>query len=394
MFNESRPTRRSAARLFALLSFAWLAACEPVSLDPNGNSGQRIDTSKPVQVALLVPGGSAEGAEQRLANNLENAARLAMADLNGVTVDLRVYNTASDPQQAATVARAAVDDGAKIILGPLFAESANAAGLAVAGDNVNVLTFSNNPSIAGGNVFILGSTFQNSANRLVNYAARNGNTRFGIVHGDDVAGQSGRDAIARAVQNSGTQVAGVASYPLSQQGIFSNIRAITSTLRSGGADAVFMTGGVTGDLPIISTALDDNGYGPDVVQYIGLTRWDSVPQALELPSLQGGLFAVPDRALSATFESRYFSTYGETPHPLAGLAYDGIAAIGALVATGNSDALTREGLTTPQGFQGTNGVFRFLPNGTNERGLAIATIQDSQVIVLEAAPRSFGNAGL
>lgn len=394
MFNLFFPTQQAAARIFALLSLAWVAACQPITLDPNANTGQRIDASEPVQVALLVPGGSAEASEQVLANNLENAARLAIADLVGVTVDLRVYNTAADPTQAASVASAAVDDGAQIILGPLFAESANAAAVAVAADNVNVLAFSNNPTIAGGNVFILGSTFQNSANRLVNYAVRNGSNGFGVVYGDDVAGASGRDAIIQAVQQNGGQIAATANYPLSQQGIFSSVRDITSALRSGGADTVFMTGGVSSDLPIIATALDDNGFGPDVVQYIGLTRWDSVPQALSLPSLQGGLFAIPDRALSSGFEGRYFSTYGETPHPLAGLAYDGIAAIGALVATGNPDALTRTGLTTPQGFQGTNGVFRLLPNGLNERGLAIATIENNQVIVLESAPRSFGNAGL
>ena len=380
-------------KLIALLSFAWLAACEPVAIDTNANTGQRIDTSIPVQVALLVPGGGTEGSDQLIANDLESAARLAIGDLNGVDVDLRVYNTGSNPAQAATVARAAVDDGAKILLGPLFAESANAAGVAVAGDNVNVLAFSNNPAIAGGNVFVLGSTFENTANRLSNYAARNGIVRIGIVHGDDVAGQAGRDAIATAVRANGSQLAGVESYPLSQQGIFTSVGQITSSLRANDAQAVFLTGGVTGEQPIIATALDDNGLGADEIQYIGLTRWNAVPQAMSLPSLQGGVFAIPDRALTASFESRFFEAYGATPHPLAGLAYDGIAAIGALVATGNPDALTKAALTTPQGFQGTNGVFRLLPNGLNERGLAIATLQEGQVVILEPAPRSFGSAG-
>jgi hypothetical protein len=79
---------------------------------------------------------------------------------------------------------------------------------------------------------------------------------------------------------------------------------------------------------------------------------------------------------------------------LAGLAYDGIAAIGALVASGNPNALTKQALTSPQGFQGTAGIFRLLPNGLNERGLAVATIRNNQVVILEQAPRSFGRAGL
>jgi hypothetical protein len=34
-----------------------------------------------------------------------------------------------------------------------------------------------------------------------------------------------------------------------------------------------------------------------------------------------------------------------------------------------------------------------LPNGTNERGLAVAQIRGNQVVVIDPAPRSFGGAG-
>ena len=394
MFVRLSRAHRTLFRLIALCSFAWLAACDAVNIvAPTQNTGQAIDPDVPVQVALLVPGGSGVGSDQFLANNLENAARLSIADLQGVSVDLRVYNTGSDPAQAASVATAAVDDGAKIILGPLFAEAANAAGVAVAGRNVNVLAFSNNTSIAGGNVFVLGATFENTANRLVQYAAQQGITRFAVVHGDDVAGQAGRDAITSAVRSNGAQVAGVAGYPLTQQGILSNTRSIASTINSSGADAVFLTAGVNADLPIIATALPEAGVDPQSTRYIGLTRWNAVPQAMALPGLQGGLFALPDRALTANFEARYAAAYGEPPHPLAGLAYDGIAAIGALAASGNPNALTKAALTTPQGFQGTTGIFRLLPDGRNQRGLAIAEVRDNQVAILQAAPRSFGGAG-
>ena len=394
MFAVLHRPRKLFTLLMAFLSFLWVSACATTGIvAPGANTGQNIDVNAPVQVALLVPGGSAAGSDQFLASNLENAARLAISDLNGVEVDLRVYNTGSDPVQAASVATQAANDGAKILLGPLFAESANAAGVAVASRNINVLAFSNNPTIAGGNVFVLGATFDNTANRLVQYAARQGTTRFAVVHGDDLGGQVGRDAITRAVRGNGGQVAAVESYPLSQQGILGSTGRIAGAVKSGGADAVFLTGGVNADLPILATALPEAGINPADTQYIGLTRWNAVPQALSLPGLQGGLFALPDRAMTANFEARYASVYGEAPHPLAGLAYDGIAAIGALVARGNSNALTKSALTTPQGFQGTNGIFRLRPNGLNERGLAVATIRNNQVVVLEPAPRSFGGAG-
>ena len=394
MFARFRTARKTLAQFFAVASLLWLAACD-VTLAPDANVGQAIDPTEPIQVALLVPGGSAQETDNLLAQNFENAARLAMADLQGATVDLRVYNTAGDnPQQAGIAATQAVNDGAKIILGPLYGEAANAAGVAIAGRDVNVLAFSNNRAFAGGNVFILGATFDNTANRLVQYGASRGINRFMIVHGEDLPGQVGRDAIAAAVRNNGSEVVGIESYPLSQQGIFTSTRRIVSSVGASGAQAVFTTAGASSDLPIIATALPDAGMDIERSPFVGLTRWDTLPQLLALPGLEGGLFALPDQGTATLFQNRYTATYGETPHPLAGLAYDGIAAIGALAAAGNRDALTKEALTQPQGFRGTDGVFRLLPNGLNQRALAVATIQDNQVVTLDPAPRSFGGAGL
>ncbi len=380
---------RTFARLFAVLSLAWVAACDTV---PLGNA-PGVSAGQPVQVALLVPGGGTDVADAFLAQNLENAARMAIGDLAGVQIDLRVYNTGADPQQAASVAMQAVNEGAKIILGPLYAESANAAGVAVANRGVNVLAFSNNPQIAGGNVFILGSTFQSTANRLATYAVGSGLNRVMVVHGDDFPGQAGRDAISNAFRAAGGTVVNTTSYPLSQQGILDAAPAIAQSVTFSGAQAIFLTAGANSDLPILATALPERGVNPAAVRYIGLTRWDVTPQGLALPGLQGGLFATPDMSVASQFEARYLAAYGSAPHPLAGLAYDGIAAIGALVASGNPDALSRAALTQPQGFQGTSGIFRFLPNGTNERGLAVAQVQDGQIVVLDPAPRSFGRAG-
>ena len=112
-----------------------------------------------------------------------------------------------------------------------------------------------------------------------------------------------------------------------------------------------------------------------------------------MPGLQGGWFALPDPGLAAQFNARFMAAYGEQPHPIAGLAYDGIAAIGALAKSGRADALGAAALTQGSGFAGVGGVFRLLPDGTNERGLAVAQIQNAQVVVIDPAPRSFAGAG-
>ena len=391
MFAVFPTARKAAARLFLILSALWLAACEPVAM--TGGGGPALSPSEAVPVALLVPHGSGNAGEAQLARDLEAAARMAVADLQGVRIDLRVYGTAGQAAQAQNAARNAVADGAKIIVGPLHAESANAVAVAVAPSGVNVLAFSNNPTIAGGNLFILGTTFDNIASRLSRHAVRNGKKRIVSVYSNNLAGQLGQEAIARAAASSGATLVAAVPYDFSQQGVVSAVPQIASAVRGGNADALFLTANTAGALPLFSQMLPEAGLDPATLQYIGLTRWDQPAQTLDLPGVQGGWFALPDPQTTAQFEQRFQAANGRSPHALAGLGYDGIAAIGALAKAGRSDALSRGRLTQGAGFRGANGIFRLRPDGTNERGLAIASVRDRRLVILENAPSSFGGAG-
>ncbi len=391
MFAVFATPRKVALHCFALLSLLALSACDVL---PVRGSGPKIDTDQPVPVALLVPRSSAQSGDAVLARSLENAARLAIADLGGnARIDLRVYDTGGNAATAAAQANQAVNDGAQVILGPVYAESTNAVGLAVRDRNVNVLSFSNNTTIAGGNVFVLGPTFLNTAERLAGFAARQGRGNILVVHGTDIAGQLGRDAIQQAIRGSGAKLAGTVAYDLSQQSVISTVPQVKSAVDSSGADSVFLAATTAGALPLFAQLLPESGVSPATTQYIGLTRWDIPAQTTSLPGLQGGWFALPDPARSQQFTSHYSAAYGGAPHPIGGLAYDGIAAIGALVGAGKSNALTSGALTQGAGFQGVNGIFRLRRDGTNERGLAVATIQNKRVVVIDPAPASFRGAG-
>lgn len=394
MFAVFLSARKAMHRLAALCTVLIVAACQPVSLGGSGgNTGQSIDPGAPVAVALLVPHGSSSAQEAALARDLENAARLAVADLQGVRIDLRVYGTAGQAGQAQQAALNAAADGAKIILGPLHAESANAVAVAMAPKNINVLAFSNNSSIAGGNLFVLGQTFDNTADRLAKYAVRQGKRRILAVHSNNLAGELGKQAIQKATAAAGGTLVGTVAYEFSQQGVVAAVPQIAATARSTNTDAIFMTANTAGALPLFSQMLPETGLDPANMQYIGLSRWDKPAQTLDLPGVQNGWFAMPDPNRSARFAARFQEANGNTPHAIAGLAYDGIAAIGALAKSGQGDALTRSGLTQSAGFQGVDGVFRLRADGTNERGLAVASVRDKKLVILEQAPNSFGRAG-
>lgn len=365
---------------------AVMAACTPVAMNTGAGGGS-------VKVALLVPTGSGQASDEVLGKSLEAAARLAINDLSNTSVQLTVYPTGGQPAQAAAMAKKAVADGAQVILGPVFAQEANAAGVAVAGSGVNVIAFSNNPDIAGNNVFILGPTFLNTAERLASYSARTGKTKFMIAADRNISGRLASAAVQRGALVAGATVVATADYEFSQNGIIAAAPSIAATAKSTGAQALFLTADTAGALPLLSQMLMDNGLRGANVQFIGLTRWDIPAATLALPGVQGGLFALPDPGRYNQFVARYQAVNGQPPHPIAALAYDGIAALGALAANEAGGPISRAGLTQPSGFVGVNGVFRLLADGTNQRGLAVAQVQGGKMVVVEAAPSAFGPAG-
>lgn len=383
---------RIGALVPAVSAAMFLAACQPGAVDGSGaRTGQPIDPNQPVPVALLVPAGTGAADLDWLARSLENAARMAAADAQGATIDLRVYQAGAEPAQGAAAAERAVSEGARIILGPLFADSTNAVGNVMAARQVNVLSFSNNADVAGGNVFVLGNTFDNVADRLVGHAVKNGKRRFLLVAEDDTAGQVGARAIEGAIRRNGAALAGTAVHPVSTSGIDGIVPNVATAVGSGNVDAVFVTANHGAVLPYLLDRFNAAGVNALTTQMMGLTRWDQPAARLQLPGVQGGWFAVPDATMRAQFERRYRAAYGETPHELGSLAYDGVAAIAALVRAGKRDALMSSGLTQGSGFAGINGAFRLRPDGTNERALAVATVRNGQIVILDPAPRSFGS---
>ena len=368
-------------------ALALVASCTTATGPIDVSDGPMIDPTQPVQVALLIPKSYEKTAS--IAESLEQAAQMAIADLGDIHIDLRVFDTGGNPEQAALVARQAVQEGAKIILGPLLAENAKAVGAAVADSGVNVLSFSNNASIAGNNVFVLGPTFNNTANRLVSYAASQGKTKAVIVHPRTLEGELGKAALENATQSSTLEIVAIEAFEFSQKGVIDSVAKIKAKMLETEADTLFLAANAARALPLLVQLLPEAGINPKEVQYIGLSL-DIPRQIIELAGFQNSWIASPNRQVSANFSSRFTEGFGSPPHQLAGLAYDGLAAIGALVKTGQKNAVTKTALTQASGFQGVSGAFRLLADGTNERALAIAKIERKKVVLIDAAPVIFG----
>jgi ABC-type branched-subunit amino acid transport system substrate-binding protein len=339
----------------------------------------------------LVPKSDADIAN--LAESLENAAWLAVQESPDVAIDLRVYDTAGNETIAAQVAQQAVDDGAQIILGPLRAETSNAAAVAVADDGVNVISFSNNPTIAGGNLYVLGKTFDNTAERLLEFAAAQGKSRAVVVYPNNIEGTFGLQAFRKAAQKSGVAIVSEQGFEFNETAVINAIPMIRAAVEIEQADLLLLTSTSSGALPLLAQLLPENGLDPMKIQYAGLARWDVPAQMLDLPGVQNGWFAVPDTAGNENFATRYELANGGRPHNLAGLAYDAVAIITQIGRSDGGAVLSAQNLTNPNGFKGVDGIFRLKNNGTNERALSLAQIIEKQVTILDPAPRAFSIGG-
>ena len=125
---------------------------------------------------------------------------------------------------------------------------------------------------------------------------------------------------------------------------------------------------------------------PLLIKFVGTSLWRNDDTVRE-PALANGWFAGPDPAARERFEQTFEQVYNDTPSRLSGLGYDA-ASLAALLSR-QTDGFTRAKLEDEDGFLGVDGLFRFRPDGTVERGLAVYTIQRGEFRVLDPAPQIF-----
>jgi branched-chain amino acid transport system substrate-binding protein len=153
------------------------------------------------------------------------------------------------------------------------------------------------------------------------------------------------------------------------------------------ADALFIPDGGDAVADVV-VALANAGVNLRQFALLGTQLWDD-PKIFANPALAGGWYPAPDPNGFRAFADRFRGRYRQDPPRPAALAYDAVALIAALVKTQGPNRFSPEVLTNPSGFAGIDGVFRFRPDGTNQRGLAILRVAPGGGQVISPATRTF-----
>ncbi|MBB4286900.1 penicillin-binding protein activator [Roseospira goensis] len=346
-----------------------------------GGSGVGADGM--VRVGLLVPlSGPAAGAGEALLN----AAQMAAFDMGNDRLVLQPYDTGGTPAGAAQAAERALRQGARILLGPLYGNSARAVGPVAAGAGVNVVAFTTDPGVAGGNVFVMGFLVREQVDRMVQFALGEGRTRFGALTPSETYGQVATQALRRQVAARGGQMTAVQTYAPDNPDLRGPARALA------GADAILIPD--TGDgLRAAVNGLAYVDIDSRTARYLGTMLWND-PGLWRESALAGGVFPAPPRGSVQAFERKYADAFGTAPPDIAVLGYDAAALAAVLARMGGGPRFDRATLTSASGFGGAAGIFRFRSDGTVERGLAVMEIQSGGTVrEVAPAPLSFGSAG-
>jgi ABC-type branched-subunit amino acid transport system substrate-binding protein len=392
----AKSTRRAAVGL--ILGAPLLGACanvqqslgqfsNPLSSQPGPGPGgppqQPVAVgSGQVKVALILP-LSASGNAGVAAQSMKSAAEMALTEFLNPNIQLLIKDDGGGPQGAQQGAQQALDEGAEIVLGPLFASSVPATAQVARGRGISVIAFSTDSSVAGRGVYLLSFLPESDVNRIVEYAASIGKRSFAAMLPENAYGNVVEAAFKQAVPKRGGRIVALEKYGADRTTAARNVAQAL-----GQADALLLAD--DGDTVVaVADALTAAGANLRNVQLLGTGLWDN-PRVFASPKLQGGLFAAPDPSGFRSFSNRYRAKYNAEPVRTATLAYDAVALAAALARTQGGQRFTSDVLLNPSGFAGIDGLFRFRPDGTNERGLAVMRAATGGSQPVAGSPKSFG----
>jgi ABC-type branched-subunit amino acid transport system substrate-binding protein len=377
------------------LGLVTLSACTAGRFDfggfgPNGPPDNGLDLplaegqtfgTGPVRVALLLP---LTGDSAAVGTSMAHGAELAMDFIaQNANIDenitLVLKDTGSSVQTAAAAAQQAVSEGASLILGPLRADQVSAAGGVARSAGIPLIGFSNNSGAAQPGVYLLNVLPESETRRSLGYAKSTGKRAFAGLFPNSDYGRIQQSAFTQAAADLGLRVVGVYTFG-SETEARAVVQQLAPLLQSGQVDTLFLPDRATA--PSFGVLFEEAKVAGGAIQIVGSADWNGDQNIMNTPWLAGAIYPAVDDAGYQAILPLYQQKFGGTPHPFATLAYTGVVLANVSSLSLGTPRYDRAQLTTAGGFNGRDGVFRFLPNGRSEYALVIkkVTVGGAQLV--------------
>ncbi len=442
-----------------------LARMEQMSDARGGIQVPHMEGRRTVRVGLVLPLTHKDKEVADLGKALLSSAQLALFEANNPNVLLIPKDTGGSPYGAAQATRAAIDEGAEIILGPLFADSVREAGAVARNANIPMIAFSTDREVAGDGVYLLSFLPEQEVKRITEFAMTEGYYAFAALIPVSPYGERVRSSFQETIDSHGGVVTIMQSYPRVPEEMFGPAKVVAEyetrrrALRQKKEEALeaqaelqanpgqatatvedsdllaetqpqmgdpseqtsMIFDPVTGEVMTAEEAISrgiatDGTWGgvsyqailmpeggtllrslaplmpyfdvdPREIKFLGTGLWDD-PSLGKEPALVGGWFAAPAPKSRKAFMNRYEKAYGQSAPRISSLAFDAVALISALATMPERSRFAPNTLENPNGFAGIDGIFRFMPDGVSERGLAVMQVQPNGQQVISPAPKT------
>ena len=332
------------------------------------------------RIALLVPMSGDNGL---VGNSIANATTMAILDTNASNLRITTYDTAGGARAAA---RRAISEGNKLILGPLLANNVPAVLAEARPADVPLISYSNDTSVAGPDVFVMGNIPSQSIERTVEFARGRGSSNFAVIAPTGSYGDTARSAVNDAVRKFGGRVVATETYT---RGNTSIVSAAQRLVQQGGFETVLIADGAR--LAALAAA-ELRPAGDGTTQLLGTELLSGEVGVTRTSAMQGMLFSAVSDGRFKRFSDSYKGRFGGQPYRISTLGYDSVLLTLRVARDwriGSTFPINE--LRSEDGFLGLDGAFRFNRRGLIERAMEVREVQDGRVVIVSAAPSTFSD---
>ena len=408
LINKSAPARSVFSRGLLVISALLLSSCQqnayridesntgrnarleaelediaPVRTLSETVEGEAVGTG-PVRVAMILP-QSASGAAGVAGTEIANAAKLAMQDFAANRFQLVIKDTKGQPAEASILAAQARDEGASLVLGPLFSANVSSASGVTEPAKIPMIAFSSDVARARPGVYLLSFPPDVDIRRTLSYGFSLGANKVVALLPESSYGRLAERELKRAYNELGGQIVSIIRYPRDADAIFTAAQSAVQPLEF--ANAIYIPEG--GRVPaLILDTLKNSGVDLREKQIMGSGQWTSTSNKESV--LNGAIFAGADKSNMGQFAERYKTIYGNDPTITAALGYDAISLTAELLKRDATAPFSASQIQSRGGFRGATGIFRFEADGRLQRALVVNRLEQGQPVIVSPAPVSFG----
>jgi branched-chain amino acid transport system substrate-binding protein len=369
-------------------------------------------SSRKIQVALFLP---LSGKNKDLGLSLFNTASLSLFENDPQNkIELVLFDSKDSTEDNQKAFKEIIDKNIKVVIGPIFSTSVIAIEKMARDNEITVISLSNNNELLNktdnyGGVFVGGILPESQIDKIVNYSMDRGKLNFAIIAPNNQYGKIVTDYLKKFVRARDGNFITSEFYEANNRDIDRAVeRVITSfgvPTKTKNRDTSYLSDYdriypqvilIPESGKMLSRLVNSiNKLNKDErdFQLVGTSQW-SESSTLKDINLLGAWFPAPEDNRFRIFEKNYYNSFNKFPPRISSIVYDAVLAVAKIAQNKSNSKIALSDFTNfsnppKNGFDGIDGIFRFLPNGAVQRNLAVLQVGNGKFETLDSSIEKF-----